>query len=181
MAKQKSMMEHMKSRNSMQLNGGGPDDPPKGKKKAKLKPSQKPSETKDYTYNFNREKEKKDKADGMYDMSAALVKKQDEFKKYYTSGKMPYKQVRDSMETTLDPNRFKTKKELTKAADRKMKEKGMKPAISYAIQELGRTLKKGRKSAGQALETVVHKVTTKQMQGCPPKGGQNSGGKKSCK
>lgn len=168
----KSLTEHMRQRNAMQLKNGGPDDPPKGKKKS--------TDSRDYTYNYNAAAEQKKKSGGNFDIGVAMRDKQKQFRKDYYKEKWSQGQLQDSIATTLDPSRFKTKKDLDKGAKRKMRNMNVQNPIAEATYMARRKAKKVGVETGQAIEATVKKVTSKQMQGCPPKGGQNSGTKK-CK
>jgi hypothetical protein len=171
----KSLTQHMQKRNAMQLKNGGPDDPPKGKKKS--------TDSRDYTYNYNAAAEQKKKAGGNFDVGVAMRNKQKEFRSKYYKEEWNQGQLRDSIATTLDPSRFKTKKDLDKGAKTKMRSMNVQPPVAEATYMARRKAKRVGTEIGEAVETTVKKVTSKQMQGCPPKGGQNSGtkGTKKCK
>lgn len=151
---------------------GGPGDPKKGKKKS--------TDSRDYTYNYNAAAEQKKKAGGYFDISVAMRDKQKQFRKDYYKKEWNQGQLQDSIATTLDPSRFKTKKDLDKAAKTKMRNMNIQHPILEATANTRRKAKRVGTEIGEAVETTVKKVTSKQMQGCPPKGGQNSGTKK-CK
>ena len=164
MAKQ-SMTEYMQKRNSMQLRKD--DDPPKGKGKT--------SETRDFTYNFNAAKEKGG------DVGVAMRDKQKAFRKDYYKQNWSQGQLQDSIATTMDPNRYKTKRDLDKAAKTKMRNMNVQTPVMEATYMARKKAKKVGVETGQAVEMVAGKVTGKGRQGCPPKSGQNSGGTKKCK
>ena len=110
MAKQKSMMDYMKSRNSMQLRGDdptskkGPVDP-----KKKTKPAKKPK-------NYNYAAEEKKMVEKYYDPGVSISKsdqweiedsfepKRKEWTAAYNRGEMKKSALRDSISSTLGPN-----------------------------------------------------------------------------
>jgi hypothetical protein len=145
----------------------GEDDPKKGKGKK--------SETRDFTYNFNAAKEKGG------DVGVAMRDKQKAFRAEYYDQGWSQNQLRDSIATTMDPNRYRTKSDLNKAAKAKMRNMNVQKPIMEATYMARQKAKKVGVESGRAVEMVVQKVSGKQMQGCPPKSGQNSGGTKGCK
>lgn len=134
----------------------GDDDPKKGKGKT--------SETRDFTYNYNAAKEKGG------DIGVAMRDKQKQFRKDYYKQEWSQDQLRDSISTTMDPNRYKTKSELDKASKTKMRNMNVQKPIAEATYMTRRKLKKVGVETGRAIETVAKKITAKGMQGCPPKG-----------
>lgn len=144
----------------------GDDEPKKGKGKT--------SETRDYTYNYNAAKEKGG------DVGVAMRDKQKQFRSDYYKQEWSQGRLTDSLATTLDPNRYKTKGDLQKAAKTKMRNMNVESPVMEATYMARKKAKKVGVETGQAIEATVQKVTAKGRQGCPPKSGQNSGTKK-CK